>query len=240
MECKNCGHDLEGNFCTNCGQSSKVSRVSYKYVLDEIPNSLLQINHGFFYTVKELFVRPGHTLREFMAGKRKNHYKPLAFLLITSTLYTFAKYFLDSSDVLEVDFTGEEVDIEYLQNLTVWISENQTYGTLISLPLFALASYLAFIKSKHNYFEHFVLNMYIVGQQTLIQTFFLFLPSGNSTIGTLGVIIPIAFSFWVYVQFFNQEKFFKKILRFILMYLILGVLFIILFIPFILTIDVKG
>ena len=93
MSCKNCGHDLEGNFCSNCGQSAKVDKISYGYVLSEIPNSLFQIDHGFFYTVKELFTRPGNSLREFMEGKRKDHYKPLAFLLITSTLYALFDYF---------------------------------------------------------------------------------------------------------------------------------------------------
>lgn len=241
MSCKNCGHELEGEFCINCGQSSKVSRIRYKYVLAEIPNSLLQIDHGFFYTVKELFSRPGHSLREFMAGKRKSHYKPLAFLLITSTLYTFVNYFIGITDVPIIDFKAENADIEYIKNILDWLSENQTYGSLISLPLFALASYIAFIKSKYNYFEHFVLNMYIVGQQTLIHTFFILLPIDNNGIGTLAFLTPIAFSFWTYTQFFNHEKFFKKMLRFILMYLIMAVLFtiglIIIFLPFLWSMD---
>ncbi|WP_417265341.1 DUF3667 domain-containing protein [Brumimicrobium sp.] len=225
MNCKNCGHDLEGNFCSNCGQEARVRKINYKYILEEIPNSLLQINHGFLYTVKELFLRPGHSLREFMQGKRKSHYKPLAFLLITSALYSLIKYLLNTPEVLDLYFEGESENFKYLESITVWIRENETYSTLIFLPFFALASYLAFLKFKYNYFEHFVLNMYIVGQKLLIQTFFLLVPFENNIIEYLSFIIPIGFSFWTYTQFFNHIKFFKKMFRFMLMYLLIGLFF---------------
>lgn len=69
MICKNCKNTFEGNFCNRCGQSSKVRKINFRYVLDEVPNSIFQIDRGFLFTVKELFTRPGHSIREFIKGK---------------------------------------------------------------------------------------------------------------------------------------------------------------------------
>ncbi len=36
MEFKNCGNNFEGNFCNNCGQSSKVDIINWKYLVNSV------------------------------------------------------------------------------------------------------------------------------------------------------------------------------------------------------------
>ena len=61
MNCKNCDQIVGGNFCTHCGQSTKIDKVNLPNFVRELSDSVFQINKGFFYTLKALFVRPGHS-----------------------------------------------------------------------------------------------------------------------------------------------------------------------------------
>ena len=77
MNCKNCDKIVDGNFCAHCGQNIKVDKLNLPNFLTEVSDSVFQLNGGLFYTIKELFVRPGHTIREFLIGRRKGHFKPI-------------------------------------------------------------------------------------------------------------------------------------------------------------------
>ncbi|MGB0494973.1 MAG: DUF3667 domain-containing protein [Kangiellaceae bacterium] len=230
-KCKNCERNFEGKFCNNCGQKSRVSRVDYKYLLNEISENLLQVNHGFFYTLKELSLRPGKNIRSFLEGKRVSHFKPLAYLLLTSTLYVLAIFFLDLNTVtndLVSGFTtassndGTEIGSTALSFFD-WLAKNHTFMLLLTIPLFSLASYIAFIKSGYNYFEHLVLNIYITGQQMIIYL----LLSTIVTKDEITEIIPfssaIIFNFWAYYQFFQLKNSHTKIFLTLLTYVIFSI-----------------
>ncbi len=221
MICKNCEQNFNGNYCSNCGQNSNVRKVDYKYLISEIPNSIFQINRGFLFTLKELFTKPGHSIREFLEGKRKKHFKPIAFIIFTSTLYVLAHYFIGNQTFIDDAISGyNAASKEENSALINWISKNQTYVILILVPFFSLASYLAFIKSKYNYFEHLVLNIYITGQQMFIYFIFSFIFDRNGYLILLPLLLGMTFNFWTYIQFFNNKNTFKKILHILLTYLI--------------------
>ncbi|MBO3100287.1 DUF3667 domain-containing protein [Gelidibacter pelagius] len=225
MICKNCEQNINGNFCSNCGQKSKVRRVDFKYLLEEIPNSIFQINRGFLFTLKELFIRPGHCIREFLEGKRKNHFKPLAFIIFTSTLYVISHYFLGNQTFIDDAISGFKAGGK-VENSSIidWISKNQTYVILLLVPFFSLASYLAFLKSKYNYFEHLVLNIYITGQQMFIYFIFSFIFDRNGLLILLPLLLGMAFNFWAYFQFFSKKNTFKKVFLILLTYIIFAII----------------
>lgn len=74
--CANCNNAVKGNFCTECGQSIKVSRINIFNVIEELQFSFLHINKGIVYTVKELLLRPGYTIKSYLSGKRIQYFKP--------------------------------------------------------------------------------------------------------------------------------------------------------------------
>ncbi len=163
MICKNCGHKFEGNFCSNCGQDSEVDKINAKYIIKEILHSIFELDKGFFYTVKELFRRPGHSIRDYLQGKRKNHYKPILFVIITATIYllstliTGEKTFL--GDFLYGAISGfNDKEFKPVSNALTWGANNYTYITLILMPFFSFASFVSFRKAGYNYFEHLIIN----------------------------------------------------------------------------------
>lgn len=231
MTCKNCNHPVEGNFCPHCGQSTQVGRIDFKYLVNQLPNSMLQVNRGFLFTVKELFLRPGHSIREFIIGKRKDHYKPIAYLIITSTLYVLSAYLMGRNTFLQDIMSGfrdgmvdknEPADLGFLD----WIIQNQTYIIFLFLPLFSLASYLAFLSSKYNFFEHFVLNLYITGQQMVIYLILSFVFFQDNFLLLIPIVLGTLYNIWTFYQFFEDKKGLHKLLLILASYLLF---FIILF-----------
>ncbi|MEO1214563.1 MAG: DUF3667 domain-containing protein [Bacteroidota bacterium] len=223
MLCKNCGHEVEGNFCQHCGQRTNVGRIDFYYLAHEIPNSVFQLDRGFFFTVKELFTRPGHSIREFISGKRKYFYKPIAYLLITTTFYILST-FLMGTNTLMVDLligfkSGMEAsDSSQGQGMVDWVIRNQTYLTFLVLPLFSLASYLTFARSGYNYVEHLVLNLYITGQQMIIYLIFVFFIVEENVWMATPIILAITYNIWTYLQFFKEKSLGKKTLLIALSY----------------------
>lgn len=228
MNCKNCGFILESNFCSNCGQSSKVRSLTFSNFLTDFFESLFQVNAGVIYTITQLSKRPGDSVKEFLIGKRKSHFKPIAYALVFSTLYFFVSRIAGQNTIiydLILGFStaafGTSEDLLIPMALT-WFSENYAYATLLILPLFSVASTIAFSGQKFNYLEHIVLNAYITGHQAIFYSVFvllrIFFKSNFFEIAPL--VVALLYTFWVYFQFFNRGNRILNILRSILTYVL--------------------
>ncbi|MEL6654970.1 MAG: DUF3667 domain-containing protein [Bacteroidota bacterium] len=223
MICKNCHHEFEGNFCSHCGQKASVRRLDFKYLVRDVPNSVFQLNRGFFFTAKEILVRPGQAVRNFVAGQRQPYYKPIAFLIVVSTIYILIHYFVGGYTLVEDFLLGVESGATAQEEISdtafaKWLTKYQLYVPLMVLPFFSVASYLAFIKSRYNYVEHLVLNVYITAQQFMIFMVFAFITRNNSDWVVIPFLIGIAYVFWTYIQFFDDKKLIRKIALILLTY----------------------
>lgn len=56
IKCKNCSFSFEGNYCSNCGQTAKTERISFKFLWEDIQHGILHYDKGIVYTVKQLFL----------------------------------------------------------------------------------------------------------------------------------------------------------------------------------------
>ncbi|MEM9001170.1 MAG: DUF3667 domain-containing protein [Bacteroidota bacterium] len=234
MECKNCGNHFEGQFCNLCGQNIRVDKLTLQNFLEELSDSIFQVNHGLFYTIKCLFVRPGHSIRAFLDGQRKKHVKPIAFVLTLSTVYFLVSQLSDSPTLID-DFLAGYTDRGEEQGFFAekspilhWLSDNYAYATLLMIPVFSFASYIAFLDLKKNYLEHIVINSFITGQQALFYSFFMVVGvvSKKEDITVLiAVIASISYNYWAYVQCFMEQKKGSVMLRLFLAYFLSAVFF---------------
>ncbi|MEM6723991.1 MAG: DUF3667 domain-containing protein [Bacteroidota bacterium] len=213
MNCKNCNAELHGAYCYQCGQPAKVDRISFSYLLREIPSSIFQLDHGFLFTLKVLFLRPGHSIRGFLAGQRVHFYKPIGFLLLTSTIYVLSSYLFDRNTFFYDIALGFEEGASGIKDSAVlaetsllrWMAKYQAYVPLMILPLFSISTYLAFIRSGYNYVEHLVINFYITGQQMMIYWLFSFLFYQDNILIVTPLLIGAAYNFWCFHQLFEQK-----------------------------------
>eukprot|EP01132_Coremiostelium_polycephalum_P020155 gene20155-23955_t len=68
--CLNCNEKIAGKFCSNCSQASSTHRFSLAHVFKhDFIHGIFHFDKGFFYTIKELFTRPGHSIRDYFLKK---------------------------------------------------------------------------------------------------------------------------------------------------------------------------
>ncbi len=91
ITCKNCDHKYKGKFCHNCGQKAATHAIDFKFVVHEVPHSAFHVDKGIFFTIKGLSTRPAQTIRDYIDGKRINHFPPLTYVILMATLYVFIK-----------------------------------------------------------------------------------------------------------------------------------------------------
>src|SRR5436190_1694395 len=88
--CENCGAELQGHWCAQCGQAAIEYRRSFRYVVADLLNEFLNWDSKFFTTIALLIFKPWRLTNEFLAGKRVRYVNPLRLYLLASILFFFA------------------------------------------------------------------------------------------------------------------------------------------------------
>ncbi|MEY2438656.1 MAG: hypothetical protein QOI34_41 [Verrucomicrobiota bacterium] len=88
--CENCGAELAGRYCSQCGQPAIDYRRSFRHVIVDVLDSFLNWDSKFFATIGLLIARPWQLTNEFIAGKRARYLHPLRLYLLASILFFFA------------------------------------------------------------------------------------------------------------------------------------------------------
>ena len=116
--CENCGAELSGNYCAQCGQPAIDYRRSFRHVIVDVLDSFLNWDSKFFATIGLLIVKPWRLTNEFLAGKRVRYLNPLRLYLLASILFFFAVNYgarglhVDPSKLGPKDRTEIEADLK--------------------------------------------------------------------------------------------------------------------------------
>ncbi|MCT4117910.1 DUF3667 domain-containing protein [Elizabethkingia anophelis] len=215
--CLNCNEELVGKYCNNCSQPASTHRFSLSHVFKhDFVHGIFHFDKGFFFTIKELFTRPGHSIREYVQGKRVKHFNYFATVLLLLTIIYFVKKWakIESSGLFDTNVKGLlKVQKDY-SKITVFLN----------IPIIAFISFLLFQRSKQNYTENLVLNMYLLCGLTVISLIlpicmiftdnkeFLFIV--NYFVTAL-VFLYIIIFYYQYFSVFNYKKY-DLIIRIIL------------------------
>ena len=89
-QCENCGAQLHGHWCGQCGQPAIDYRRSFRHVLADVLNEFLNWDSKFFATIGLLIARPWKLTNQFLAGHRVRYVHPLRLYLLASILFFFA------------------------------------------------------------------------------------------------------------------------------------------------------
>jgi hypothetical protein len=179
--CKNCSELLEKNYCSNCGQTALVKRISINQLIKDIPHAIFHLDGGFFYNARELFVRPGFAIKEYLAGKRKPFFHPVTYLAILLVLnYLAVKvtdlHYYDEAELASMSASQAAFIIKYDE--TQWWFLEQTYlYMLIAIPACSVFYYFFFrlFKYRFNLAENAVILMFIIAQGVMLQSIIYFL-----------------------------------------------------------------
>ena len=243
--CANCDRAIVGSgqkFCPACGQPTPARRIDWHFLGHEIEHSVLHMDRGIFYSLKELMLRPGHLMRDYIEGRRANQVKPLLLLMITAAAVVFLSKYLLAGDVLGSAFvvTGGETTgtgvavkfdallVEVFTAVRDWTNAHYAAAALLLLPLEAAAFRLAFRGMGLNYPEWLVLIAYITAQAFVITAVTIVLRHWLPQAQAWGIWLSIVYALFSLAQFFKSYPRWQSVLRgifgFVLYFLMQAVL----------------
>lgn len=245
-QCQNCNEWITGSFCSNCGQK-KYKRIDKKYIWDEIQYTVLHTNKGLLYSIKKILQNPGKTAKEFIDGNRVNHYKPILLVFVLSGLSTFLSYkVLNIKEIMMDYFAKQKLNSDLMVDMFSSFSSYNAILMLLSLPLFAITTKIAFGKWKHNFYEHIVMNAYILSFYTLVSIIlvypfmFMFRHSAETFFSITqysAILVPIIL-IWFFKGFYHDKPLKTITLRVLLSLMLTVIGFVVIIIIFSLIIAV--
>lgn len=201
--CNHCSYEVVNKFCSNCGHPRELTRINGQYVLSEI-GSVLNFRKGILFTIKELLIRPGKNIQQFILKDRNRLVKPIIFIIVCSLVYTFAQQLLRFEDGY-VNYQGPSDSITV--SFFAWIQNNYGYANILMALFIAMWIKILFRKYAYNYFETLILLCFVIGIGMLIYTVFGIIESFSGfKILHIGGIIGFVYSGWAIGQFFDQSK----------------------------------
>jgi ribosomal protein L37E len=156
--CVHCSQNINENFCSNCGQK-RYKRIDRKYIWDEIQYTLVHVNKGFLYSVKSIIKNPGKTAREYIAGDRVSHYKPLSLAFVLASISALISInVVKLSQNMETVMVDAKLNSTFMQETMQYINKYNSYIMLLFVPIVAVFTKFVFRKWGNNYYEHIVMN----------------------------------------------------------------------------------
>jgi hypothetical protein len=244
-KCKNCDHHFEGNFCNNCGQTADTQKINVHFLRRNVQKVLFKYSDaGILYTSRQLFTRPGNTIREYIEGKRVKHFEPFALLVTLATLYGVLYHYFKIDLFAGVSFSPESFKKIDGKMINEWLGTHFALATCLLLPLYTLGSFIAFRKQGYNFVEHLVLNTFLASQRLLLRiaTFPVWVFFNGTAyiqpVTRVYIIFDIILMGWGYCQFFNKQTRVKSILLTILSYTVFIICYLVLLVIALILIDI--
>ncbi len=204
MNCKNCNNEVTQNYCPNCGKVAKLNRIDGRYIIQEIEH-VLEFERGILFTVRELVIRPGEIVRDFISENRSRLVKPIIFIILTSLFYSLIIQFFQTEDSNTKFYEKKHSSTELI---FAWVQGNYGYANIIMGIFIAFWTKLFFRKYQYNYFEILILLCFVMGIGMLIYAFFaIFQGLTHIDFIQIASFIFLFYSTWAIGQFFDKSKF---------------------------------
>lgn len=176
--CLNCATLLtaDDHYCPTCGQKTNTHRLSMSHIWHDLTHAITHTDKGFFFTIKELFRRPGIMAREYLAGKRKKYFNPFSLLVIIIGVHILANSIFKPFSAsgysgntrqeppawVKTESQRRKYDkiMERREKMGDFINKRTNIVLFISTPFIAFILWL-FYRRRYNYAEHLSTMAYV-------------------------------------------------------------------------------
>ncbi len=173
-DCPTCDCHYMGNYCPRCGQSSKIGRYSFKNAFLLFIDVWGLGNRGMFRTLRDIFLRPGYMIADYLRGMQMAYFPPFKMLFLICALAIiidtgvnikginrFEMYMNYEKELAQKrqaeasadpSLTFEKREVKIVANQTLFdienkILQNNQLSALIAMLLFSGPFYLLFRRS---------------------------------------------------------------------------------------------
>jgi hypothetical protein len=86
-DCLNCGAEITGKFCSNCGQENLNLHESFWHFLGHSFGHYFHFDSKIINTIKLLIIKPGQLSLDYLAGKRARYIQPVSLFIFISVVF---------------------------------------------------------------------------------------------------------------------------------------------------------
>jgi hypothetical protein len=181
--CANCDAPRIGPYCQGCGQHHIAEPLEIRTLARDFLERQLSLEGGLTRTVVDLTIRPGPMIRDYLAGKRQRYMNPVAYTLLSATLYVLLlPLWIDRFRAESMAGLEGASDAEEMSELMVAMMSHPIVVTLLTLVVF-IPALRAVFPGRLTLAEAAVFSLYtfahasVVG--TLLTPLLLLLPGGS-------------------------------------------------------------
>ena len=124
-ECATCGTRFEGNYCPRCGQSAKIGRYSFKKAFLLFLDVWGVGNRGMFRSIRDLILRPGYMIRDYLTGMQMAYFPPFKMLFLLCTLMFIVDSGMNIKGVNRIKQAEDDILVSAKED-----NDEKTYKTL--------------------------------------------------------------------------------------------------------------
>jgi hypothetical protein len=190
---------------------------------------VLHFERGILYTIRELLIRPGQNIKNFINENRSRLVKPVIFIIVTSLIYTLISHFFHIEEAYIKYDNANKTEVNVIND---WIQSHYGYANIIMGVFIAFWLKVFFKKYDYNFFEILILLCFVLGMEMLIfSVSALFEGLTKLPLMKVSAVIIFIYFSWSVGQFFDKTKamsYVKALVSYILGMLTFGIAVIIL------------
>jgi hypothetical protein len=153
--CTICQAELQGDYCTSCGQRYLGRRVNAWDVIGGWLLGLLAPERSLLGTYRQLLVNPRYIVNNYWSGFRGYYLSPSQ--LVVYMLFVFGLHLA----LVNQNILGMEVNVSGVSDSLKAFLSPQLFLFLLMIPLLALSTAGVYYRQKHSFPEHFTAAIYL-------------------------------------------------------------------------------
>jgi hypothetical protein len=210
-KCLNCGTPLAGTYCAHCGQKDAPANPTFRDLIQDLAQELLNLDGKIFRSTWLLLTRPGWLTREYFAGRKGRYLSPLRLYLILSVGYfglsalAGPKPIFEPDEEAEVGALGRIFGVENMspaeanERVTRAMSDWMPRAMFVLVPVCALLVAMVTKRTRKNYAQHLWFALHVHGAYFAILTVTVLLEllradTLSSIVSTLGTLFIVGYS----------------------------------------------
>lgn len=197
-------------------ETRQVRRITMAHVFRSVVDAF-NVDRGGVFTIKQLFINPGATVRDYLGANRYHYVPPFRILIITTAVALFLvgiSDFIDSANIKFSTDLGDAVEasgedrIDATAAMALLLAEIQGYFNLILwtyIPFAAFFSWLINLKQNFNFAEHTVFQAYLFSIANILS----FLSPLDHFI-PWWILISVIYIFMIFYYIYAYKQFLRK------------------------------
>ena len=115
--CATCGEVYQGNYCPQCGQSAQIGRYSFRKATLLFLDVWGVGNRGMFRTLRDLILRPGYLIRDYISGMQSAYFPPFKLVFLMTAFFMFVNFGITQEKQTEYDQGYQRASKEYKESI---------------------------------------------------------------------------------------------------------------------------